>query len=614
MGYREDGSFNFRHNTLSSVDNPQENKYGITEGGKVNPKFEFPDKSIRFLEAEAALQLVRELQTNTLTRGDYKIHRGYIRNLEQPAFGEVPISRCNFQFNPQEIRQDVAMREDIYLPLLQTPEQLSQPLGGTTNFTFDLLFDRSHEVAAGQKRQEVETVADLNSANPTTDPNNISSVTDPYDIGVLADLRILYSVIGQGFSAEMLKFQMTSFKSSADLQSKRTEEEFDKDDPKTDVTIEDVIKANYGNFALLMPNPVRVMFSSLFMLDGFITGTSVNFLKFSTKMVPLQCRVTMNMQAMYIGFARQQTFLTHTFEQAAKALAQTNNEKEAALAELRKALITSANRFTIAPTWSNISTEQGSWTRVANGTIASGDWLPVWAQAVDDLSAERASSGSGTVRALFLGFPNIKPVAGSGTTTTENGTETTTSGRDIDKILELFEADKQITISYSWYIRVYGRKVGFINSASTAQAFITNKNYSSQLTLLGSYGATETASTKEQWGSGTGRDATAEKIRRRSIRGTTARQQAEQLKNGGDPYVWYGTTNVSEAFKNAYYIVEKGVTVTATMSEGTSLTASNENVKVYQGTARHDDSFLLNWTTGANDGYYVTTTLPADQR
>lgn len=75
---------------------------------------------------------------------------------------------------------------------------------------------------------------------------------------------------------------------------------------------------NYGNSSFLVSLPVRIVFSSLFMVEGFITSTMVTFNKFNASMVPTQCAVAVTMQALYIGFARKDTFLTTTLETALK--------------------------------------------------------------------------------------------------------------------------------------------------------------------------------------------------------------------------------------------------------------------------------------------------------
>lgn len=77
--------------------------------------------------------------------------------------------------------------------------------------------------------------------------------------------------------------------------------------------------ANFGNSAFLVSLPVRIVFSSLFMVEGYITSTNVTFNKFNPNMVPTQCVVGITMQALYIGFAREKTYLTTTLENALNA-------------------------------------------------------------------------------------------------------------------------------------------------------------------------------------------------------------------------------------------------------------------------------------------------------
>lgn len=76
---------------------------------------------------------------------------------------------------------------------------------------------------------------------------------------------------------------------------------------------------NFGNSAFLVSLPVRIVFSSLFMVEGYITSTTVTFNKFNANMVPTQCSVGITMQALYIGFARKDTFLTLTLAEGLKA-------------------------------------------------------------------------------------------------------------------------------------------------------------------------------------------------------------------------------------------------------------------------------------------------------
>lgn len=89
-----------------------------------------------------------------------------------------------------------------------------------------------------------------------------------------------------------------------------------------------IIYNNYGNSAFLVSLPVRIVFSSLFMVEGYITSTMVTFNKFNASMVPTQCSVGITMQALYIGFARRDTFLTTTLETALKEAKKAVKEAE----------------------------------------------------------------------------------------------------------------------------------------------------------------------------------------------------------------------------------------------------------------------------------------------
>lgn len=614
MGYRDDGFFNINWAQDAKDSGP-------SAGGKQNPPFLFPDKSIRFLDAQAELQ--RKFNTflsDTVSRGDYQIHRGYIRNLEQPQFGEVPISKCNFQFNPQEIRQSVSMREDIYLPLLQDTAQLSQPIGAVVNFTFDLMFDRSHELSKGIPPAS----GNLTEIGQITDPLNPNPEKDAYDIGVLADLRILYSVIGQGFSREMLEFQKKTLIAGAerqlgdavpsDSESEGSETEEGTSSATTTTTsdslgeiddeaLNEILEANYGNWGLLMPNPVRVMFSSLFMLDGFITGTNVDFLKFNTKMVPIMCRVTMNMSAMYIGFARQDTFLTKTFKDASEALEEERRQNEATKTEIIQALLLTGNRFAISTAWENISTDTGWDTSIRSANRP----LPLWSMVVNDKAAKNPANGM-EGRAIFLGFPAVTPKEGGYDETLPDGTSIR-RGADTDYILKLYEESLTFTISYSWDVSIYGGITqGTGLSQSQANALITNKNYTSTGTvkLVGKYSGTESASSKEDWGSGkSGNGAKAERVRRRSIRGND-KANNEALGQYAIHGVGDGSTVINSFqdvddnpwIKTSYYVVETNVTISITYgSSSEELSLTKNYVEALSGNQNYRKEMNFNWHT-----------------
>lgn len=286
-----------------------------------------------------------QLQPNTQI-----LPKGFIRNLITNQGGNLarfPNIRCNFQFNPQDIQHQIEARKDMYLPILQDPSQLTQPMAGNATFAFELIFDRSMEV---------------NTKASKTDPEN-AGMPDPTSaetVGVFHDLRVLYSIIGQGLSAELVEAQLAKLKrdvkkyaslnykqlniqateattdvttfealntdgtvegqgdddSVIDLNSKKTADFLSGIDSDTDSNVNNFMRnLNVGNSAFLIPQPCRVIFSPMFMVDGFVMNTNVLFTKFSSKMIPIQCKVHLQMQAIYIGFARAKTFITEQIQE-----------------------------------------------------------------------------------------------------------------------------------------------------------------------------------------------------------------------------------------------------------------------------------------------------------
>ena len=342
MSYRDESFYNLKDNNGGS---------GAYMGNNSsNAKFVFPSPNIRFLAA-ADQMLANELNVEkpVYTPNNYTIQRGYIRGLPQPGITNATFQplKCSFQFNPQQIMQSVAMREDVYLPILQDPVQFSQPFGAMTNFNFDLLFDRSREVVEAAYYDENGKHRYMGKVNP----DNLDYKRDVGDIGALADLKLLYSIIGQGFSQETLKFAAARLKQAAVTQANKAGGT-DTTDPNavTNANVDDKVGAyindsNVGNSAFLIPNPVRVIFSSMFMIDGFITGTAVDFLKFNTKMVPLQIRVGLTMNAMYIGFAREKTFLTEQLAKEGETLKEQAAQDAAAATETQQLADTVLDKF-----------------------------------------------------------------------------------------------------------------------------------------------------------------------------------------------------------------------------------------------------------------------------
>lgn len=534
---------------------------------KENPTFKYPDDSIRFLDA----QRQRDITSGKVSpasnekdkdKSNYKIHRGYIRNLQPASLKYVPQYKCRFQFNPQEISQSVSMREDIYNPILLTPEQLSQPIGGTVNFQFDLFFDRSHELASDLDRGAV--VFDMENGAEGAD-----SIYAAQRFGVFADLRMLYSVIGQGLTNELVQTQIANIKNFYETKFKRdqaytsstedgdkgntTETSTDVEAPTgvfdSDFNVSDLTKmfeSNLGNSAFLIPNPVRIVFSDLFMVDGFVTGTRVDFLKFNNYMTPMQCRVAMSVNAMYIGFAKTRTFLSTTIESARETLLEEFRDSTKASIEIEKALL-SINPFIIA--FESYLATAGStqvspyWDRAANGQVTG--------QQLSSFLIPDSKVGQ-VVRRAYTGFKKIRPIEGD--------------GNDIDGILKLFEDVNRspFTISYDWEMKVYGKinqndsggqgwtqqeATSMLASGPGGTALYRNENMSDVVAL---YSGSETASSKDEWGSGmSGDGAKQERIRRRTY---------STISNGGAYEL--DTDSYLNNINNSYYIVTWDITIT----------------------------------------------------
>ena len=287
---------------------------------KDNPEFLFPGKVRRNLSGGQ----------------DRIIQRGFIRSLlsEVPGVGEsIPNRRFFFQFNPERIMRSVSVSTGLMNPLLQDPGQFSVATPGNATFSFDILLNREFEVnnatvglidpdvAAPAGRAEGGTADNMERAigrviNSGTGPLQPSDVGK---IGVLADLMVMDSIIGQGISDDVINAlsKITSISSSwdtSDTSSGASVSGFISEQRATDA-----FKAIRGNSAFLVSTPVRIVFSSMFMIDGFIQGSSVNFTKFNNSMVPTMCAINVTVEAKYIGFAQKDTYLTETLRSASVA-------------------------------------------------------------------------------------------------------------------------------------------------------------------------------------------------------------------------------------------------------------------------------------------------------
>lgn len=268
----------------------------------------------------------------------YTIQRGYMRSLlTDPNVNSSGVAnrRVFFQFNPLILQRDVQQSVGTMMPLLQDPAQLVQPVPGTTQFSFQLMFNREHEVNKGYNDPD-----QLWLKLPNGDKALVS------EVGVLADLMMLDSITGQGLSEDMInalvartKRQYTNYNTivtntkEEDKKAGINVEENPEDYRTVDIPYEDdemseIFNANIGNSAFLNPLPFRVMFSSLFMVEGVATGVSVSFNKFSKNMVPTQCVVTINMYALYLGFAKKKTFIYDNLIQSAQEDSEASTKDE----------------------------------------------------------------------------------------------------------------------------------------------------------------------------------------------------------------------------------------------------------------------------------------------
>jgi hypothetical protein len=299
-----------------------------------NPPFAWPKNKTHYVDG---------VNKNTTQA----IQRGYMRSLITDPNVDITAKnrRLFFQFNPQAIQRSVSQTPGAMLPLLQSPEQLMQPVPGVSTFGFSLLFNREAEVNQGLNPSNVDSI-EL--------PSGKKSLVS--EVGVLADLLVLDTITGQGISADLISSlakrqtdfitQQMAAETAAlnDLPEAAKAEALKTYVPtytykdKSTTELEDKFKVNIGNSAFLNPLPFRVMFSSLFMVEGIATSVEVNFTKFSQTMVPTQCTVNISMYALYIGFAKKNTFLYDNLVQGAKDTQEQTTKDEEVAKKLTAAL------------------------------------------------------------------------------------------------------------------------------------------------------------------------------------------------------------------------------------------------------------------------------------
>ena len=275
------------------------------------------------------------LTTIATTGQKYKPKRGYIRRLNEfysrmgPEAKSITGRRCNFQFQPETIVRSVsAQSTDTQFFFNQDPAQLSVPIPGQSNYNITLMFNREAEVASGKYTNNSGKLMQSKNLRDVGSELNVNQfITGDYQqewvcsIGVLADIMVLDGVIGQGISTETISILNTISSTQAaatatdstatEEQKKQAQDTLEKESQKVKYWTQDAAtNPNLGNTAFLVPTPVRIMLSNMMMIEGFILTSTVNFHKFSKHYIPTQCRVDLTVQALYIGFAKNQTLLT----------------------------------------------------------------------------------------------------------------------------------------------------------------------------------------------------------------------------------------------------------------------------------------------------------------
>lgn len=315
MGFKSDQFYGIKGNVASNGIGSRDDDLTFTNR---NPRFAYPGS----LEGSVS-------KDGKWTK--HLVQRGFMKVLPQTKSGQAinskwASSQLFFQFNPQTIRRSVALRSDFMNPLLQDPGQFILPVPGNMNFTFDLMFDRSMELNSTVDVSNSWWASD----SPMLQPTVTTSSRDPGQLGVLVDMNLLDQIVGQGISKDMIDYiiergnvlysqqvaESTTTATAEDGTTTTTSSLPEWDEAK----VRSALDNNVGNQAFLIPNPVRVVFSSLFMVDGYVESMDVAYVKFTQTMIPQQVVISVTMQAMYLGFARAKTFLTTALENAEPAV------------------------------------------------------------------------------------------------------------------------------------------------------------------------------------------------------------------------------------------------------------------------------------------------------
>ena len=321
MSYR-DNSF---HNLFEEFN-------GKLDGVSSNKPFAYPGPTQRNLNKDGKFEESKVMQ------------RGYIRSIPTEIYGaKQPVMKANFQFNPSTLQQSVQAQADTLDLIRQDPAQYSTPRPGNANLAFNLKFDRSHEL--NNYKENVEYTS-----------KNIWS-WGPDTVGVYHDIDALYRVIGQGAYADTYKYLKEVVRRRGILSLNDSEGSTIGDWEGGDAggtgiegeddegfTFDDSLSYLFGkedavegglinNTAFLIPQPVRLVFSSLFVVEGHVMSSNVTYSRWTPSLVPIMADVSLTIDAKDIGFSRENMLLTSVLKVAAKNAEQEVQEQQDAQQE-----------------------------------------------------------------------------------------------------------------------------------------------------------------------------------------------------------------------------------------------------------------------------------------
>lgn len=294
--------------------------YNLTPTGQDNDKFLYPNRTVRVVDQNTN-------SPNFGTQQNYNVlKRGYIRSL-QYASNQNTVRTCGFQFNPQTLTQSVQQNTQLLNFFNQDPSQFALPLPGNVSFAFDLRFDRSMEINKGNNRRSADGAITEDAFS-----DNYSWATDaPENVGVLHDIGLFYDTIGVGITEAQKSYmeRVTEDLIKGEYSSLSDEDRAEYSNIVNDVSgsLSGYFNANLGNTAFMIPTPVRAVFSEYYMVEGFVSSVAVQFLKFDYRMVPMVADVQVIMEAKYVGFAKQSTYLTQTLEALANSQVESGPEQ-----------------------------------------------------------------------------------------------------------------------------------------------------------------------------------------------------------------------------------------------------------------------------------------------